>query len=298
MGIWKKRLEERGVLIVDGGWGTEFVQKGLGPGEAPEGWNLNRREDVFAVAFSYVQAGADMILTNTFGGTRTKLAKSGLDSKTIEINQRGAEISKEAAGKSVLVFASVGPTGEFMVPVGTVTVEAMSRDFAEQVKALAEGGADGIVIETMIDLAEAKAALRAVKENVDLPVAVTMTFDKGKKGYATIMGIRPEQAVQELEKGGADIVGANCGTGFENMIEVIRVMRKATTLPIWCKPNAGLPELINGKTVYRETPVMMAPHLKALVDAGANIVGGCCGTTPTHIRALVQERDRLISAKA
>ena len=298
MVIWKKRLEERGVLIGDGGWGTEFVQKGLGPGEAPESWNLNRRKDVFAVAFSYVQAGADLILTNTFGGTRTKLAKSGLDSKTIEINQCGAEISREAAGKSVLVFASVGPTGEFMAPVGTVTGEEMSRDFAEQVKALAQGGADGIVIETMIDLAEAKAALRASKENADLPVAVTMTFDKGKKGYATIMGIHPEQAVQELEKGGADLVGANCGTGFENMIEVIRVMRKATTLPIWCKPNAGLPELINGKTVYRETPEMMARQLKALVDAGANIVGGCCGTTPAHIRALVQERDRLISAKA
>ncbi len=296
--LWKERLKERKVLIADGGWGTEFVLKGLGPGEAPEAWNLDRREDVLAVAFSYVQAGADIILTNTFGGTHMKLAKSGLDSKTIEINRRGAEISREAAGKSTLVFASVGPTGEFMAPLGTATAEEMGHDFAEQAKALANGGADGIVIETMTDLAEARAALKAVKENADLPVAATMTFDKGKRGYATIMGIRPEQAVRELEKSGADIVGANCGAGFESMIEVIRVMREATSLPIWCKPNAGLPELLNGKTVYRETPEMMASQLKALVDAGANIVGGCCGTTPAHIRALVRERDRIIASKA
>jgi len=294
---WKQKLEKKRILIADGGWGTEFVQKGLSPGEAPEAWNLGRRDDVFAVAQSYVQAGADIILTNTFGGTRMKLAKSGLDAKILDVNRIGAEVSREAADKSALVFASVGPTGEFMAPMGTATAEQMEKNFSEQVQALAQGGADGIVIETMTDLSEAKTALRAAKR-VGLPVAVTMTFDKGKKGYATIMGVRPEQAVRELEKHGADIVGANCGAGFENMIEVVRTMREATPLPIWCKPNAGLPELINGMTVYRETPEMMAAQLKALIDAGANIVGGCCGTTPAHIRALVSERDRLFPAAA
>ena len=295
--LWKKWLEKKKVLIADGGWGTEFVQRGLGPGEAPEAWNLERRADVFAVASSYVQAGAEIILTNTFGGTRMKLAKAGLESKTRDINLIGVEISKQAAGNRSLVFASIGPTGEFMKPLGLVSEEEMFQDFAEQAKALAAGGSDGIVIETMTALAEAKAALRATKENTTLPVAVTMTFDKGKKGYATIMGIRPEQAALELEKGGADIVGANCGAGIDNMMEVIRAMRGATTLPIWCKPNAGLPELVGGQTVYRETPEVMASKIKNLAEAGANIVGGCCGTTPAHIRIFVRERDGLIVSR-
>ena len=287
----------KGVLIADGGWGTELVQKGLGAGEAPEAWNLKRRDEVFAVASSYVQAGADIILTNTFGGTRMKLAKAGLDAQTERLNRLGAEISKQAAANRSLVFASIGPTGEFMKPLGMVSEEEIFRDFAEQAKALAAGGADGIVIETMTDLAEAKSALRAVKENTKLPVAVTMTFDKGRKGYATIMGVRPEQAAQELEKNGADIVGANCGAGIDNMIELMRAMRVATKLSLWCKPNAGLPEFVGGKTIYRETPEMMASHFKSLVDAGADIVGGCCGTTPAHIRLFGQERDRLFPQK-
>lgn len=293
MKSWNSLLEEKKVLIADGGWGTEFVQKGLAPGECPESWNLSRRKDVLAVASSYVQAGADIVLTNTFGGTRMKLAKAGLDSKTGEINRLGAEISRQAAADRSLIFASIGPTGEFMKPLGMASEEEMLRDFAEQARALAEGGADGIVIETMTDLAEAKAALRAVKENTNLPVAVTLTFDKGKKGYATIMGIRPEQAARELEKSGADIVGANCGAGIENMVDLMKVMRRATQLPIWCKPNAGLPELVGGRTLYRESPEMMASQFKSLVDAGARIVGGCCGTTPAHIRLFVRERDRL-----
>jgi len=293
MDSWKTRLTEKRVLIADGGWGTEFVQRGLGPGEAPEAWNLDRREDVLAVASSYAQAGADLILTNTFGGTRMKLAKAGLESKTEALNRFGAEISRQAAANRSLVFASIGPTGEFMKPLGTVSEEEMLRDFGEQARALASGGAEGIVIETMTDLAEAKTALRAVKENTKLPVAVTLTFDKGKKGYATIMGIRPEQAVRELEESGADIVGANCGAGIDNMIELMPRMRGATRLPLWCKPNAGLPELAGGKTVYRETPEMMASKLQALVEAGANIIGGCCGTSPAHIRLFALERDRL-----
>ncbi len=293
MKSWRSLLEGKKILIADGGWGTEFVRKGLAPGEYPEGWNLNRRDDVRAVASSYVQAGADIVLTNTFGGTRMKLAKAGLDSKTGEINRRGAEISKQAASDRSLIFGSIGPTGELMKPLGMASEEEMLRDFAEQARALAAGGVDGIVIETMTDLAEAKAALRAVKENTRLPVAVTMTFDKGKKGYATIMGVRPEQAVRELEKNGADIVGANCGAGIENMIALIKAMRETTKLPLWCKPNAGLPELVGGRTLYRETPEMMASQFKTLVDAGASIVGGCCGTTSAHIRLFVQERDRL-----
>jgi 5-methyltetrahydrofolate--homocysteine methyltransferase len=294
MGFWKSRLEKEKILIADGGWGTELQKRGLPPGEVPEAWNLSRPEDVLAVARSYVEAGADIILTNTFGGSPLKLAKVDLGDKLVEINRRGAEISKQAAGDRALVFASIGPSGEFMAPLGTISEADMVKGFAEQAQALAEGGADGIVVETMMDLAEAKAAVRATKESTSLPVAVTLTFNKGPKGYATMMGIRPEQAAAELESAGTDIVGANCGAGIDIMIELMRLMRSATSLPIWCKPNAGLPELIDGKTVYRETPEMMASKLKALVQAGASIVGGCCGTTPAHIRAFILERNRLI----
>ena len=291
---WKEWLEKKRVLIADGGWGTELIKQGLKPGEVPEAWNIDRPEGVRAVAASYVKAGADIILTNTFGGNPIKLAKVGLGHKTAEINRLGAEISKEAARECCLVFGSIGPTGEFMKPLGAATETDMVRCFAEQTKALLAGGLDGIVIETMTDLAEAKAALRATREKTSLPVVVSMTFDKKRSGYATLMGVRPEQAASELEKAGADIVGANCGAGIDHMIEVAQLMRQATSLPIWCKPNAGLPEFVEGNTVYRETPERMASQLRAIVEAGANILGGCCGTSPAHIRAFVLERNKLI----
>ena len=293
MSTWKEWLDKKKILIADGGWGTELQKRGLPPGEPPERWNLQNPDGVRAVALAYLEAGADLILTNTFGGSSLKLAKVGLREKEAEINRMGAKISKEAAGERALVFASIGPTGEFMAPLGACSETEMVQGFALQAKALAEGGADGIVVETMMDLAEAKAALRAAKENTSLPVAVTLTFDKSPRGYATMMGIRPEQAAAELAKAGADTVGANCGAGIDHMIEVMALMRGATSLPLWCKPNAGLPELVEGNTVYRETPEMMASNLKALVAAGADIVGGCCGTTPAHIRALALARDKL-----
>jgi 5-methyltetrahydrofolate--homocysteine methyltransferase len=295
MTILKEWLEKKKVLVTDGGWGTELFKRGLNPGEVPEGWNIDRPEDVGAVAASYVMAGADIILTNTFGGSPLKLAKVGFGSRTDEINRLGAKISKEAAAGRALVFGSMGPTGEFMQPLGTATESEMVKGFAEQAKALAEGGVDGIVIETMTDLAEARAALRATREAVSLPVVVSMTFDKRRMGYATIMGVRPDQAASELERAGADIVGANCGAGIDNMIEVIQLMRQATSLPIWCKPNAGLPELIDGNIVYRETSEQMASKLPLLLEAGATIVGGCCGTTPVHIQAFIIERNKLFA---
>jgi 5-methyltetrahydrofolate--homocysteine methyltransferase len=212
-----------------------------------------------------------------------------------EINRLGTEISKGAAVGRALVFASMGPTGELLKPLGAATEAEVVKSFEEQAKALVEGGADGIVIETMIDLIEARAALIAIRQNYTLPVVVSMTFDKKRVGYATIMGVRPQQAVSELEKAGADIVGANCGTGIDDMIEVARVMRQATSLPIWCKPNAGLPELVDGNIVYRETPEEMASKLPLLLEAGATVVGGCCGTTPAHIKAFVLERNRLLA---
>ena len=293
MNNWKDRLSEKKLIVADGAWGTELAKLGLPVGEAPESWNIERPGEVRSVAASYVQAGAQIIITNTFGGSRFKLAKQSLDGKLAAINRLGAEISKEAAGDAALVFASIGPTGEFMQPLGLICEDEMAACFAEQVKAFVEGGADGIVIETMSDLGEAKAALRAVRENSGLPAVVSMTFEKGASDYATMMGVKPGQAATELDAAGADIIGANCGAGIENMIEVVRLLRSGTDRPIWTKANAGLPELIDGKTVFRETPGEMAARVPQLVEAGGTIIGGCCGTTPEHIRRIAQEVARL-----
>jgi 5-methyltetrahydrofolate--homocysteine methyltransferase len=295
MNGWKERLAAKRLLIADGAWGTELVKRGLAAGEAPETWNLERPDEVLAVARSYVEAGADIILTNTFGGSPLKLRKVDLGGKVAEVNRRGVEISKKAAGGNALVFASVGPTGEFMVPAGTIEEAEMVACFAEQVRAIAGASPDGIVVESMSDLGEAKAALRAVRENSNLPAVVSMTFQKGARSYATMMGVRPAQAAEELERAGADIVGANCGAGIDNVVEVARLMRPATGLPLWFKPNAGIPQLIDGKTVFSETPQKMAKRLGDLVKAGASIVGGCCGTTPDHIRLLAARARKLVT---
>jgi len=283
-------LTSKHVLLSDGAWGTQLSQRGLQPGECPEQWNFDHRDDVNAVAASYVEAGSDIILSNTFGGNPIKLAKAGLEKKTREVNRLGASISKDAAGGRALVFASVGPTGEFMEPLGDVSDQQMIDCFAEQIRGLIEGGVDGIVIETFTDLGEAKAALRAARQCGKLPVVISMTFSRGPAGFATMMGVRPEHAARDLEAAGADLVGSNCGTGIADMIEVAALMRPATKLPLWIKPNAGLPELVNGKTVFRETPQEMAAQFPALVKAGATVVGGCCGTTPEHIRQLARQR--------
>jgi 5-methyltetrahydrofolate--homocysteine methyltransferase len=243
-------------------------------------------DEVRAVAAAYVDAGSDVVLTNSFGGSGLKLEKAGLGAKVEEINRRAAELSREAAEERALVFASVGPTGELLRPLGKLSEAETVEAFAEQVRALAAGGPDGLVLETMTDLGEAKAALKAALENSDLPVVACLTFDKGEAGYATMMGVRPQQAAEELTAAGASAVGANCGAGVENMIEIVELMKPATDLPLWAKANAGLPVLEDGKTVFRQTPADFAAAAPGLVEAGARIVGGCCGTTPEHIRAL------------
>jgi 5-methyltetrahydrofolate--homocysteine methyltransferase len=280
-------LAGRRVLLSDGAWGTELAKRGLPAGLAPEIWNAERPDEIRAVAASYVEAGSDIILSCTFGGSSFKLAKRGLAGRAAELNRLGARLSQEAAAGRALVYASVGPTGEFMEPLGDVSEADMVKAYAQQVAALAEGGADGICIETMTDLGEARAALRAVRETCRLPAVVSMTFDRGPAGFATMMGVRPEQAAAELAGAGAAAVGANCGAGIADMIEIVRLMAPAAAgLPIWAKANAGLPELSGGTTVYRQTPEDFAKRAGELAAAGARIIGGCCGTTPEHIRAL------------
>ena len=289
MSDWKSRLAEKRVLLADGAWGTELARRGLPAGVAPEAWNLENGPAVQAIAATYVEAGADIVLTNTFGGNPAKLEKAGLREKTAEINRLGAALSREAAAGKALVFASVGPTGEMLEPLGTATEPDMTAWFAEQIAALAEGGADGIVVETMSDLKEILCALRAARDVCALPVATTMIFSKGPRGYATMMGVRPQQAAAALTDAGADIVGANCGGGIEEIVELGRLLRPATFAPLWLKPNAGLPELVGDKTVYKETPDEMAARIPDLIETGADIIGGCCGTGPDHIRRFAEQ---------
>ncbi len=279
---WRKILDFKKVLVLDGAWGTEMIKRGLLPGECPELWNVSHPDRVRAIAASYVDAGSDIILTNTFGASSIKLRRAGAEKQAGEINKRGVELSREVSGRS-LVFASIGPTGEFMSPVGTITEKELISSFAEQVRAFAEAGADGVVVETMTDLGEATCAVKAVRENSALPVAVSMTFDKGRGGFATIMGVPPEKAATELEKIGVDITGSNCGGGARSLLEVAGIMKGFTNLPLWIKPNAGMPVLEGGKTVYRETPEEMAGFAHGLLEIGVSFIGGCCGTTPAHI---------------
>jgi len=272
-----------GYAVTDGAWGTEMQAQGLPIGGCPDAWNIDHPDCVEAVAAAYVDAGSAIILTNTFGANRYVLARHGHEDRVRTINRRGVEISRLAAGDRAKVFAAIGPTGKILVDCGAEAV-ALYQAFVEQAQALAEGGPDAIVIETMSDLNEAKLAVTAAKVT-GLPVVASMVYGAGPQAGCTIMGVTPEQAATELVEAGADAIGTNCGDA-EAMLPICERLRAATSLPIWIKPNAGLPEIVACKAVYHITPEQFVTAALALVEAGASFIGGCCGTNPTFIRAL------------
>ncbi|HOP77166.1 MAG TPA: homocysteine S-methyltransferase family protein [Thermogutta sp.] len=271
-------------VVLDGAWGTQLQMRGLPVGACPDEWNLSHPELVEEVARAYVAAGSQIILTNTFGSNPVTLQRHGLADQVVAINRAGVQISRRAAAGRAKVFASIGPSG-VMLMMGEKTPDELRAAFAVQAEALAQAGADGLVIETMSDPAEALLALEAARAT-GLPVVVCMTFDSGKNRDRTMMGTTPEQAAEQLTAAGADVIGANCGAGPENYVEICRRLKAATDRPIWIKPNAGLPEVVNGQTVYRLSAEDFSKYVPQLLDAGASFIGGCCGTTPEFIRAI------------
>lgn len=286
-----KSLIKSGPVVTDGSWGTQMQKRGLNRGECPDSWNLKHPERVLEVAQQYVTAGSQIILTNTFGGSRLALKKYNLDHQTVDINMAGVEISKKAAGNRAYVFASIGPTGLMLVTRETTEAE-LQNVFEEQAAAQARAGADGIIVETMIDVTEARIAATAAKQT-GLPVIVSMVYDSGENKDRTMMGNSPEEVVEELTGVGVDGIGANCGQGIEAFPPICARLRQATDLPLWMKPNAGLPELIDDKAVFRTTAQEFVQYIPEMIQAGAGFIGGCCGTDQVFVKAIREIVDNL-----
>lgn len=279
---FKRYLSER-VVILDGATGTELQKRGMPKGVCPEQWVAENPEVILEVQREYVKAGSGIIYACTFGANKIKLEEFGLSHRTYEINKRLAELSKEAAGEGCLVAGDMSPTGKFMEPFGDMAFEECVEAYKEQIRGLLDGGVDLFVIETMMDIQEARGALLAVKEFCDLPVMVSMTFDEKKR---TLTGTDPVTALITLQSMGADAVGCNCSTGPEDMLEVIALMKPYARVPLVAKPNAGLPKLVDGKTVFDMGAEEFGTYAGAFIEAGVNLIGGCCGTTPEYIRKL------------
>ena len=269
-------------LVSDGATGTNLIARGLPHGTTSEHWVLEQPEQIIRLHQEFVAAGANLILTSTFGATSLRLAGSSLTGRAAEVNQRAVALARQAVGtSSVWVAGSLGPVGGLLKPYGPLEVEAVTAAYAEQARSLAEAGADLLAIETQFDLGEAKAAVQAVRSVTDLPLVCSFSYDRGKR---TMMGVSPTQAARQLADLGIDLIGINCGRSLEENLQNLVELRQATNLPIWFKPNAGLPQIDeNNRTTYSLTPAEMGALAPAWLEAGAQVVGGCCGTSPEHL---------------
>ena len=299
---WNPRTER---LLADGAWGTELMKRGLEKGDAPERMNVKQPEVIRELALTYLQAGSDIFLTNSFVGSRLQLERHGLGDRAAELNRKAAEIAAQAVAEFVrlgvsapssrsiprpLVAGSVGPTGKLVV-MGEIDTEELLDVFSEQMTALAEGGADLILVESMADLQEMIVAVRAAKKATTLPIVASMTYDKVPDGYRTVMGDSPHACVEAALEEGASIVGANCGTGIDNYLGLADELCGMDSAPVWIKANAGLPELVGSEIAYKQTANEYAAFIPKLLDSGVSVIGGCCGTSPDFVKAMRRELD-------
>jgi 5-methyltetrahydrofolate--homocysteine methyltransferase len=283
---WLAQSRER-ILLIDGAMGTELQARGLPPGACPEQWARENPLQVGEVHAAYAEAGADLILTCTFGGSPFKLAEVGLDAETEAVNWALARVARDAAPKAV-ILGDIGPTGEMIEPLGPKTADEIRRGFARQVAGLADV-VDGFLIETMSDLDETILAVEAARKGAPgKPVLASLIYqlDHNGQNYHTFMGIDPATAARRLEDAGADAIGTNCGNGIDHMVGIVERLAAATGRPVFAEPNAGLPRLVDGRTVFDESAESMAAKVGRLASAGARIIGGCCGTTSRHIAAM------------
>jgi 5-methyltetrahydrofolate--homocysteine methyltransferase len=281
-------LAKKKTVIFDGGMGTMLMAAGLKAGESPELWNIEKPSLVTDIHRKYYEAGSDVVHTNTFGGNIIKLAERGLADKMETINVEAARFAREACPAGKFVAGDIGPTGKLLKPLGDLVLEEAEEGFFRQAQALLKGGVDLISIETMFSLEEALAALRAAKRLGDVLVIAGLTFNRTKKGFFTMMGEAVTQAVSAFEAAGADVIASNCSLGSRDMIDLTRELRAATRKPILIQPNAGKPVTQKGVTSYQQTPAEFARDGREIKDSGADMIGGCCGTSPEFIRALAQ----------
>ena len=287
MPIDLSELSAAGPVLTDGAMGTQLDVLGLPAGTLHELWNLDNPKAVASVHSAYAQAGSEVVLTNTFQANSIVLARHGLDKRTAELNTAAVELAADAVGTDASVFGSVGPTGKMLI-TGEVTETELLKTFAQQITALARAGAAAIVLETFADPAEARCALKAAADSCDLPVVVSFSFAAGSDNDRTVMGADAGQIVDQLGPLAPAAFGANCGVGPDVAVRLVERYRKVWDGPVWIKPNAGLPQLIDGKTVFSAGPQEFASYVPALVQAGADFIGGCCGSNPDHIRAAAE----------
>ncbi len=282
-----EKVNER-TLFLDGAMGSMIMAAGLASGEAPELWNAEKPSVIMDIHKRYYEAGSDVVITNTFGGSSLKLADCGLAEKMSVLNMAAAKNAKKVCPDGKFVAGDLGPTGKMIKPLGDAEPEEVESAFFEQASALLEGGVDCLIVETMFSLDEALLAVKAAKKAGGAPVIASITYDRKPKGFFTMMGEPPGACASALVEAGADVIGANCTLGSKDMIDLTKELKASTRKPILVQPNAGKPITRQGVTHYEQTPAEFAQDAKKIIEAGANLIGGCCGTNPDFIQALVE----------
>lgn len=278
-------LKQKKLLVSDGATGTNLIQRGLPSGKTAEGWVWENPEKILQLHSDFIEAGSDIILTSTFGGSMIRLEQSGLADRFYEVNSQAVTLAKEAVkNTNTMIAGSMGPLGHMLKPMGLLDEKDAEKDYQDQARVLSDSGVDILLIETQFDLTEAAIGVNAALSVSNLPVVCSFSFDRGTK---TMMGVSPAKFAQAIGKSGVAALGINCGKSLDDNLNALKELADATDLPIWFKPNAGLPKLTDtGQPVYDVTPEIMASHVESWIASGAKIIGGCCGTSPAHLRSI------------